>query len=63
MVHIGCEAASFVGDIRFYRGHGYVVEKTKVFDASTGPITSSALHCCSANLLPPALQRCGDLAQ
>jgi tRNA/tmRNA/rRNA uracil-C5-methylase (TrmA/RlmC/RlmD family) len=33
VVHIGCEAASFARDIGLYRGHGYVVEKIKVFDA------------------------------
>jgi tRNA/tmRNA/rRNA uracil-C5-methylase (TrmA/RlmC/RlmD family) len=33
IVHIGCEAASFARDIGLYRGHGYVVEKIKVFDA------------------------------
>jgi tRNA/tmRNA/rRNA uracil-C5-methylase (TrmA/RlmC/RlmD family) len=33
LVHIGCEAASFARDIGLYLGHGYVVEKIKVFDA------------------------------
>lgn len=33
VVHIGCEAASFARDIGLYRGHGYLVEKLKVFDA------------------------------
>ncbi|WP_066909944.1 class I SAM-dependent RNA methyltransferase [Mycobacterium interjectum] len=33
VVHIGCEAASFARDIGLYRGHGYAVEKLKVFDA------------------------------
>jgi tRNA/tmRNA/rRNA uracil-C5-methylase (TrmA/RlmC/RlmD family) len=33
IVHIGCEAASFARDIGLYLGHGYVVEKIKVFDA------------------------------
>ncbi|OBH55453.1 class I SAM-dependent RNA methyltransferase [Mycobacterium sp. E2479] len=33
VVHIGCEAASFARDIGIYRGHGYTVEKIKVFDA------------------------------
>jgi tRNA/tmRNA/rRNA uracil-C5-methylase (TrmA/RlmC/RlmD family) len=33
VVHVGCEAASFARDIGLYRGHGYVVEKIKVFDA------------------------------
>jgi tRNA/tmRNA/rRNA uracil-C5-methylase (TrmA/RlmC/RlmD family) len=33
VVHIGCEAASFGRDIGLYRGHGYAVEKIKVFDA------------------------------
>ncbi|WP_432206504.1 class I SAM-dependent RNA methyltransferase [Mycobacterium malmoense] len=33
VVHIGCEAASFARDIGLYRGHGYAVEKIKVFDA------------------------------
>jgi tRNA/tmRNA/rRNA uracil-C5-methylase (TrmA/RlmC/RlmD family) len=33
LVHIGCEAASFARDIGLYRGHGYTVEKIKVFDA------------------------------
>jgi tRNA/tmRNA/rRNA uracil-C5-methylase (TrmA/RlmC/RlmD family) len=33
VVHIGCEAASFARDIGLYRGHGYVVERIKVFDA------------------------------
>jgi tRNA/tmRNA/rRNA uracil-C5-methylase (TrmA/RlmC/RlmD family) len=33
VVHIGCEAASFARDIGLYRGHGYLVERIKVFDA------------------------------
>jgi tRNA/tmRNA/rRNA uracil-C5-methylase (TrmA/RlmC/RlmD family) len=33
LVHIGCEAASFARDIGLYLGHGYAVEKIKVFDA------------------------------
>ena len=33
VVHIGCEAASFARDIGLYRGHGYLVERMKVFDA------------------------------
>ncbi|WP_156660752.1 class I SAM-dependent RNA methyltransferase [Mycobacterium sp. 852002-10029_SCH5224772] len=33
VVHIGCEAASFARDIGIYLGHGYTVEKIKVFDA------------------------------
>ncbi|QUR69671.1 class I SAM-dependent RNA methyltransferase [Mycobacterium spongiae] len=33
VVHIGCEAASFARDIGLYLGHGYRVEKIKVFDA------------------------------
>ena len=33
IVHVGCEAASFARDIGLYRGHGYAVEKIKVFDA------------------------------
>lgn len=33
IVHIGCEAASFARDIGTYLGHGYTVEKIKVFDA------------------------------
>ena len=33
LVHIGCEAASFARDIGLYRGHGYTVEKLRVFDA------------------------------
>ncbi|COY63336.1 hypothetical alanine and valine and glycine rich protein [Mycobacterium tuberculosis] len=33
LIHIGCEAASFARDIGLYRGHGYAVEKIKVFDA------------------------------
>jgi tRNA/tmRNA/rRNA uracil-C5-methylase (TrmA/RlmC/RlmD family) len=33
VVHIGCEAASFARDIGLYRGHGYAVERIKVFDA------------------------------
>ncbi len=33
LVHIGCEAASFARDVGLYRGHGYVVEDLKVFDA------------------------------
>ncbi len=33
VVHIGCEAASFARDIGLYLGHGYAVEKIRVFDA------------------------------
>jgi tRNA/tmRNA/rRNA uracil-C5-methylase (TrmA/RlmC/RlmD family) len=33
VVHIGCEAASFARDVGLYLGHGYAVEKIKVFDA------------------------------
>ena len=33
VVHIGCEAASFARDIGLYLGHGYLVERIKVFDA------------------------------
>ncbi len=33
LVHIGCEAASFARDIGLYRGHGYVVDKMRVFDS------------------------------
>jgi tRNA/tmRNA/rRNA uracil-C5-methylase (TrmA/RlmC/RlmD family) len=33
VVHIGCEAASFARDVGLYLGHGYLVEKIKVFDA------------------------------
>jgi tRNA/tmRNA/rRNA uracil-C5-methylase (TrmA/RlmC/RlmD family) len=33
VVHIGCEAASFARDVGLYRGHGYAVERIKVFDA------------------------------
>jgi tRNA/tmRNA/rRNA uracil-C5-methylase (TrmA/RlmC/RlmD family) len=33
IIHIGCEAASFARDIGIYLGHGYGVEKIKVFDA------------------------------
>ncbi|EUA54670.1 tRNA (Uracil-5-)-methyltransferase family protein [Mycobacterium xenopi 4042] len=33
VVHIGCEAASFARDIGLYRGHGYTVERLRVFDA------------------------------
>lgn len=33
IVHIGCEAAAFARDIGLYLGHGYAVEKIKVFDA------------------------------
>lgn len=33
VVHIGCEAASFARDIGLYRGHGYVVDKLRVFDS------------------------------
>jgi tRNA/tmRNA/rRNA uracil-C5-methylase (TrmA/RlmC/RlmD family) len=40
VVHIGCEAASFARDIGLYRGHGYTVEKIKVFDAF--PLTHHA---------------------
>lgn len=40
VVHIGCEAASFARDIGLYRGHGYTVEKLRVFDAF--PLTHHA---------------------
>jgi tRNA/tmRNA/rRNA uracil-C5-methylase (TrmA/RlmC/RlmD family) len=40
VVHIGCEAASFARDIGLYLGHGYKVEKIKVFDAF--PLTHHA---------------------
>lgn len=40
VVHIGCEAASFARDIGLYQGHGYAVEKIKVFDAF--PLTHHA---------------------
>jgi tRNA/tmRNA/rRNA uracil-C5-methylase (TrmA/RlmC/RlmD family) len=33
VIHIGCEAASFARDIGLYRGHGYSVERIRVFDA------------------------------
>jgi tRNA/tmRNA/rRNA uracil-C5-methylase (TrmA/RlmC/RlmD family) len=33
VVHIGCEAASFARDVSLYLGHGYAVQKIKVFDA------------------------------
>lgn len=33
LVHIGCEAASFARDIGLYRGHGYLVDKMRVFDS------------------------------
>jgi tRNA/tmRNA/rRNA uracil-C5-methylase (TrmA/RlmC/RlmD family) len=33
VVHIGCEAASFARDIGLYLGHGYAVERIRVFDA------------------------------
>lgn len=33
VVHIGCEAASFARDVGLYRGHGYAVERIRVFDA------------------------------
>ncbi|MEI7715565.1 MAG: TRAM domain-containing protein [Mycobacterium sp.] len=33
VVHIGCEAAAFARDIGLYLGHGYAVEKLRVFDA------------------------------
>lgn len=33
VIHIGCEAASFARDIGLYRGHGYRVERIRVFDA------------------------------
>lgn len=33
VVHLGCEAASFARDIGLYLGHGYRVDKIKVFDA------------------------------
>ena len=40
VVHIGCEAASFARDIGIYLGHGYAVEKIRVFDAF--PLTHHA---------------------
>ncbi|MUL44828.1 class I SAM-dependent RNA methyltransferase [Mycobacterium sp. CBMA293] len=33
VIQIGCEAASFARDIGLYRGHGYEVEKLRVFDS------------------------------
>jgi tRNA/tmRNA/rRNA uracil-C5-methylase (TrmA/RlmC/RlmD family) len=33
VIHIGCDAASFARDIGLYCGHGYQVEKIRVFDA------------------------------
>ncbi|HEX7321421.1 MAG TPA: TRAM domain-containing protein [Mycobacterium sp.] len=33
VVHIGCDAASFARDVGLYRGHGYSVERLRVFDA------------------------------
>jgi tRNA/tmRNA/rRNA uracil-C5-methylase (TrmA/RlmC/RlmD family) len=33
VVHIGCEAASFARDVGLYLGHGYAVERIRVFDA------------------------------
>ncbi len=33
VLHIGCEAASFARDIGLYHGHGYAVDRLKVFDA------------------------------
>ena len=33
VIHIGCEAASFSRDIGLYRGHGYTVERLRVFDS------------------------------
>ncbi|MEE6176281.1 class I SAM-dependent RNA methyltransferase [Mycobacterium sp. 050134] len=33
LVHIGCEPASFARDVGLYLGHGYAVEKIRVFDA------------------------------
>jgi len=48
VVHIGCEAASFARDIGLYLGHGYVVERIKVFDAF--PLTHHTE--CVALLIP-----------
>lgn len=33
VIHIGCEAASFARDIGLYRGHGYQVQRLRVFDS------------------------------
>ncbi|MEC4765217.1 class I SAM-dependent RNA methyltransferase [Mycobacterium sherrisii] len=33
VVHIGCEAASFARDVGLYLGHGYSVDRIRVFDA------------------------------
>ena len=33
VIHIGCEAAAFARDIGLYRGHGYALERLRVFDA------------------------------
>ncbi len=33
IVHIGCEVASFARDMGIYLGHGYTIEKIRVFDA------------------------------
>lgn len=33
IIHIGCEAASFARDIGTYQGHGYTVQKLRVFDS------------------------------
>ncbi|AQT80616.1 23S rRNA methyltransferase [Mycolicibacterium litorale] len=33
VIHVGCEAAAFSRDIGLYRGHGYHVEKLRVFDS------------------------------
>lgn len=33
VIHIGCEAASFARDIGLYRGHGYRVQRLRVFDS------------------------------
>lgn len=40
VVHIGCEAASFARDIGLYLGHGYTVDRIRVFDAF--PLTHHA---------------------
>jgi tRNA/tmRNA/rRNA uracil-C5-methylase (TrmA/RlmC/RlmD family) len=33
VIHIGCEAASFARDVGLYGGHGYTVERLRVFDS------------------------------
>ena len=33
VIHIGCEAAAFARDIGLYRGHGYTLERLRLFDA------------------------------